>query len=170
MRIILAVLFAVGILLVVQCFTWFQASIPMAAVEQFMPERAEGKFALDVTLTFQAEPDPFDFDAVSLRIRRGDEVLLERREPVAAGRPVTIADLPNMTLGRNEFFVTASVPANEPNQEHAVRVRILRDGQPIARRTLWSAPGEPVQGIVVVDLPGEDPSANPAEDTHEKGS
>ncbi len=58
-----------------------------------------------------------------------------------------------MVTGRNEFFIRA-IPQDSTNPiARAIRVRILRDGQPLTDETLWSEPGDVVEGAVVVEVP-----------------
>ena len=58
-----------------------------------------------------------------------------------------------MVAGQNEFFVQAAPQDTTTARARAVRVRILRDGNPLADETLWSEPGEVVQGAVLVHVP-----------------
>ena len=99
MRIIAATVLAVGILVVVQSYVWFQAGVPMAAVERYVPPPATGKFAVEITLTFDAEPDAFDFDSVSLKVSRGGETLLD---PLLQGRFIEFSHTTSVRQG-DEF-------------------------------------------------------------------
>ena len=127
---------------------------------------AAGIFTLDLTLTFDAGPDPFALDvdnAPSLLVEfRGQEMLRETGN-VPAGQPIVIAPVRDVVQGKNEFFVKAVPADSNADVSRAVRVRILRDGQPISDSTLWSEPGLPVQGKVDLVVPA---SAAPS-DAHE---
>jgi hypothetical protein len=45
-------------------------------------------------------------------------------------------------------------------------VRVLRGGEAVGDETLWSAPGEPVEGVVAVEVERE-PSESEDEHAHE---
>jgi hypothetical protein len=163
MRPILALLLVVAILGGVQAYMTFQASLPAARPVQQIEAKAEGVFTADVTLTFDAEPDVFSLEPTSVLVLfRGTE-LLRKDATVKAGTPLLISDIPGMAEGRNEFYVKATPPEDETDQSRAVRVRVLRDGIPVAEHTLWSEPGTPVEGAVQIDVP----RATQAEEHHD---
>jgi hypothetical protein len=118
---------------------------------------AEGKFTLEVTLSFDAGADSaFSLDpskSTAVRVQfRGREVL-RVDEPVSAGTALRVEDVEEIVPGANEFYVEAH-PANAALPvAHAARVRVFRDGHPIADETIWSEPGLPVQGTVRVEVP-----------------
>jgi hypothetical protein len=119
-------------------------------------------FAVEITLTFDAETDPFFTDQpTSLRVMLGQIELLRRSDRIEAGSTLRIEPVASVAQGRNEFYVEA-VPSSEATTgARAVRVRVLRDGEAVADQTLWAEPGEPVAGPVVVDVPrraGEHPA------------
>jgi hypothetical protein len=151
MRLLIALLLASAILGGVQLFMWFQASVPAPRVISFVAAPAEGRYSLELTLTFDAEPDAFDFDMASLRVSRQGKVVLLRTQRLPAGTPILIEDLPGIVEGRNEFFVSVFVPDDGLAQMRAVRLRLLLDGQFVSEQTLWSPPGEPVQGTLVLE-------------------
>jgi hypothetical protein len=119
--------------------------------------RAEGTFNVEVMLSFDAGVDSaFSLDpakSTAVRVRfRGSE-LLRVDQPVTAGTTLRVEDVEGIVSGANEFFIEAQ-PANQGfGAAHAARVRIFRNGHPIADSTLWSEPGLPVQGVVRVDVP-----------------
>ena len=122
---------------------------------------ARGTFAVDITLTFDAEADSFFADEpTSLLVRLGQTELLARADFVPAGTPLLIDPVPNIVQGRNEFYIQVIPRSEAEARSHAVRVRVLRDGQTIADETLWAEPGDPVTGRIVIDVParagGED--------------
>jgi hypothetical protein len=179
-----------AILAIVAGYMKFQAAVarpPATIVEK----TAEGKFDVELTLTFDAGADAFSLGGESLVVSFRDRKLIEKTEPIAAGTPLVIRDVQGIVAassgessddasstdassaddaasaaGRNEFYIKAT-PA-EPDREtdefaldespssrpvsRAVRVRILRDGVPIGDQTLWSEPGQPVEGVAAVEV------------------
>lgn len=120
-----------------------------------LPKAADGVFSLDVTLTFAAGPDPFALDladAPSLLIQLQGRDLMRKAEIVSAGEKLTVDGIEDIVQGANEFYVQATPQASNA-VSRAIRIRVLRDNVAIAEQTLWSAPGEPVQGAVIVDVP-----------------
>ena len=106
-------------------------------------------------MTFAAGPDPFALDldnAPSLLVTFRGRELLRITEEIPAGEPVRIEDVEGVVAGANEFFVAASPTSTDAAVARAIRVRILRDGATVAEQSLWSDPGESVDGIVVVDV------------------
>jgi hypothetical protein len=125
---------------------------------------AAGIFSLDLTLTFDAGPDPFALDlddAPSLLVEFRGQQLLRETGSVPAGQPIVIAPIRGVDQGKNEFFVKAVPADSNVDVSRAVRVRVLRDGEPISESTLWSEPGLPVQGKVDLVVPA---SAAPSDD------
>jgi len=104
----------------------------------------KGEFHLEVTPTFAAEPDPFSLDldkgseAAALLVRfRGQEVL-RKQERLEAGVPLRSARVTGLVSGRNEFFVEIHPPLSQAGLAQAVRVRLLRDHEPLLEHTLWT--------------------------------
>ncbi len=119
-------------------------------------QTASGSFSVDITLTFDAAPDSFAVDpsrAAALLVLFHGKELLRATEPVSAGQPVRIEPIEGMLAGENEFFVHAAPSDADALLARGLRVRVLRDDLPIAEQSLWSEPGEVVQGIVVVSVP-----------------
>lgn len=153
MRPLFALVTALLILGIVQAFVTFQAGIRAPRSVTTIEHVAQGKFSVDVTLTFDAAADEFSLEpAAVVVLHHGKEILLHK-EPVPAGQSLVAADVPDVVAGRNEFYVKAAPAESDAGASHAVRVRILRDGLPVADETLWSAPGEPVEGTVMIDVP-----------------
>ena len=119
-------------------------------------ERASGKFSLEIALTFDAGGD----DAFALEAAQSTSVLVQMRgrdllrleETVAAGTPVAVEDVQGIVAGANEFYVDVRPSAEALAAAHAVRVRVLRDGNPLAEQILWSEPGLPVRGTVRIEI------------------
>ena len=66
---------------------------------------------------------------------------------------MVLQDVPRIQPGVNSFFVRCTPSASEGDVARALRLRVLRDGDPIADSTLWSAPGAPCEGVVEVKVP-----------------
>lgn len=134
-------------------------------------EAAEGKFSVDVTLSFSpATSDPFAVateraekkPVVVVRLNGSD--LLSALEAPPAGELISIEKVDGVNIGENEFLVEADPPLSEANRAHAVRVRVLRDGQPIAEQTTWSEPGTRLVARFRLNVPAAKPAA---EHTHD---
>ncbi len=127
----------------------------ISAPPKLLPSAA-GRFAIDVTLSFAAGPDPYALESDNapslLVLFRGQEILRENTilEP---GAIVRRDDLDSVAVGANEFFLRATPQDSNSLAARAVRLRVYRDGHPIAQQTLWSEPGGAVEGAVVVDVP-----------------
>lgn len=175
MRPLLAILIAASILGAVGAYMAFQANLPEADDVRQLARPAAGKFAIEITLTFDPQPDAFGFDAQTKAIVRfGPRDLLGDGMKLTAGQPNILDDVPDVKVGRNEFYVEfrggdvslagedgfsfgqeSNTGGFENLVSRAVRIRVLRDGVPVdgAETTLWSEPGQPVAGLVVVDVP-----------------
>ena len=143
----------------------FVASIPYA--QWRLPEReAAGVFAIEVTLTFDAGPDIYTFDETSAEVRFEGRNLLQETETIRAGEPIVISPVAGIAAttadreGRNELLVSVSgeesppdefsAGANQANVQRAraIRVRVLRDGEPLADETYWSEPDGRITGTL----------------------
>lgn len=127
---------------------------------------AAGVFSVELTLTFNAGPDPFGLDrdnATAVEVMFRGQPLLRETGTVEAGTPLVVSPVQGVVEGPNEFFVSATPLDENTGLAHALRVRILRDGVPIAEQTLWSAPGQPVRGPVAVSVARE---PNESTETH----
>jgi len=126
---------------------------------------AAGQISLEITLTFPAGADPFAIDADDspslLVVFQGNE-LLRVTESIEPGETIRIDDVPNVTVGINEFYVRAS-PRDLDESPRAIRVRVLGDNHPLAEESIWSQPGTLVEGTVVVPI--ESMPETPAEAT-----
>ncbi len=110
--------------------------------------QAVGKFSLDVTLSFSpAASDPFAVATdeaekkPALLVQLNGREVLRVADAVPAGDLIAREDVSGIVEGENEVLVEADPPLEDANRAHAVRVRVLRDGQPIAEQTSWSEPG-----------------------------
>ena len=152
MRPLAAILLAVLILGSVKAYMLFERSLPPPMVVSTVQQSAAGKFSVDVTLTFDAAADEFALEPLSVVIELQGQELFRSREPVPADRPIVLEDVPRVVEGRNSFFLKVTPADSDFNSERAVRVRVLRDGEPVSEQTLWSEPGGVVEGIVNVDV------------------
>lgn len=145
---------------------------PMVAPD-YRPVVVGGEFSADLTLTFAAGPDPFALDvndAPSVLLQFQGEDVLRIVEMVAPGEPILVEQIEGIVAGRNEFFVQVSPQDLDANVARAVRIRISRDQMPIADQTLWSPAGEPVEGVIVIDVPRRGNEATAAVSTPEVAS
>ena len=154
MRPILAILVAVTILgglslyMSVRRSAWAGRSTPVIEI-------APGRFDVEVTLTFEAGPDPFALsatDAPSLSVLLAGTELLRETDTIESGKRQTIQDVQGLEVGTNEFLVQANPADTSGDLSRALRVRILRDLIPVADQTIWSEPGQRVEGVILVDL------------------
>lgn len=129
-------------------------------------ETVAGVFFIELTLTFDAGPDAFAFEVDSapsiLVLFKGEEIL-KQTEPVAAGTPIVVKPIEGIEPGLNEFFVEVSAQDQISIVTRAVRLRAFRDDNLIAEQSLWSEPGEPIQGTMTLDVEG-DPNRESADD------
>lgn len=140
---------------------YLERRAPPPPPEAYVERHAEGVYALEVTPSFGVAPNVFELDlgdgsgkpALVVKLK-GKEVLRETKK-LEAGMPVLVAPLDDVVIGLNEFYVTANPPSETINRANAVRLRVLRDGQPLsgAERTLWSVAGTAVDGTFTLDVP-----------------
>ena len=129
---------------------------------------AKGVFAVEVTASFSAEPDPFALDTGKAKpaglVVRVNGVEAIRAANVRPGEALRAEPVKAVLEGKNELFIEASPPQDQINRSHAIRVRILRDGEPVAERTFWSEPGTPIATAFPLEVPA---TAAPAKDEHD---
>lgn len=153
MRHLLVLAIAVVTLGSVQALSMFQASLPSPPPVQTADRAAVGAFSLDLTPTFDCGLDSFGQDPASVFVRLHDHDLLKLQEPCPAGIPLRIPDVTGVKVGKNSFYLRLA-PADESWEvERAARIRVHRDGALIAEQTLWGGPGEPVEGVLEIDIP-----------------
>lgn len=156
----------------VALYAHFVESLPPLPRAGDVLEPAKGKFDVEITLTFDAQADSaFVLEPTSVLVSLGGKELINTSQTFRAGQPVVIQDVPNVKTGENEFWV--EVHCGETSDElsdafslgnsnssrnattpvaRAVRVRVFRDGVPVAEQTLWSEPGQPVEGRMTVTV------------------
>lgn len=136
-----------------------------ANVPVFRQVQSESFYALEVTATFKVQPDPFSLrtenssDPAALSVRIGEREILRRAE-VEAGVPVRVKPVPSMVLGTNEFFVEANMPLELTGKNLALQIKLIRDGLPVAEKTMWSEGGNRIAGTFSVNLDKDHESKN----------
>ena len=126
------------------------ANVPVRDIEI-----AAGRFDVELTLTFDVSPDEFSLDAntaPSLLVVMEGQELLRETSTLTSGYPIVVEDVQGIATGANEFFVRATPAGTSAQLVRGLRVRILRDGHPISEQSIWSDPGQPVEGIVRVNV------------------
>jgi len=113
--------------------------------ELMVQRTPEGRFGLDITLSFTAQPDSFGVDTdekpTSLLVRLNGKEILRRDDEVAAGIPVLVEPVRGLVEGVNEFYVESSPPSGEAPRAQAVRLRCFRDGKELTEHTYWTEAG-----------------------------
>lgn len=171
---------------VVYGYAAFVSSLPTVQREEFVQEQAVGKFEIEVTLTFTAQPDWGDYENRSFYIlasrRAGDKsdrAIVSYKKPIPPGEPLLFNVEGSVVQGTNQFDVFAGVgdeelsataadafgaydeePAETASfsQQRAMRIRILKDGAPLSDTTLWSQPGQPIRDSITLVVSDEDPT------------
>ena len=153
MRPLLALAIVIGILGSVAAYMKFQAAHQVVA-EAPQEKAAKASYNLEVTLTFDAAADAFALqDATSLLVTFRGYAILKKTEPVIAGESLKVEDVAGIVEGRNEFFLQATPSDTGGASQHAARVRILQAENVVAEQTMWSPAGEPVQGLLTLEVP-----------------
>ena len=121
--------------------------------------QAPGDFTVEVTLSFDAGPDEFSLDetdAPSLLLQLNGVEVLRRADTIPAEEsPLRIQSVDGLVVGRNEFYLEVSPADTSSIQPRAVRVRVFKDGTPIAKETLWPEPGDVIQGTIALEVVSE---------------
>ena len=159
MRPILALLLAVAI---IGGMKLFLAATGDKNVQRNQPVVVEaiGDFELDVQLTFDAGPDPFsvvtndDDPAPSLIIEHQGKTVLKKTGAVPAGE-ILHPKVSGIVAGVNEFYIAATPQDSGSLVPGAIRVRVIRDGVPIGKSWIDAEPGERIEGVVKINVPGQ---------------
>ncbi|MFP6753016.1 MAG: hypothetical protein VB855_15145 [Pirellulaceae bacterium] len=175
----------------VKAYTSFVSSATGRDHGQFQETDAEERFHLELTLSFDARGDAFNPESVLLKLH-GGRILLQIEEPLPAGTVLVVDPVEGIVVGTNEFYLkvatgeddsdaaafslstedapaesTAAAGLEGSDKSRAVRIRVFQDDQPIAERTIWSEPGQAVDGIVTIQVSA---AAGPADEhTHQEG-
>ncbi|MBW3598857.1 MAG: hypothetical protein KY475_16480 [Planctomycetes bacterium] len=160
MRPLLAILISFLIFAAVGSYLRLAEALRVAQAKLASPEDVEvvveDEFDLEITLTFDAGADnafalaPTQSAAVLVRFRNREVLRID--EPVPAGTPLRVEGIGGVVEGANELYVEAHPAAQGLPVAHAARVRVFRNGVPIAEKTLWSEPGLPVTGTIRIDV------------------
>lgn len=162
MRPLLAI--AVWVILVGGLSWYMQTRQEVAAVQSFQPTALETRLTLEITPSFAMEPDPFALQvderdrAVALLVRLNGRDVLKKTEKLTDGSRIVVDDIQGLVEGRSEFYVEAYPLLSEASQSHAVRIRVKREGQTIAERTLWSEPGSRIAATFSLEIRSNRPS------------
>lgn len=172
MRPLLALIVSLLVLGTVQAYMEFVESLPEFEIEEPVETKATGVFRLELTLSQDARPDPFEPTSLLVTLPRQDGYeVLRREDVVSCTTPVVIDSLAGFQAGENELFVMVGVGDagfGEPGEAGpglsaaAIRVQLYRDHVILNDETLWAAPGEPIQGKVLISIP-DTPSQGEAE-------
>ena len=155
------ILAAVVVAVILGGLQLYMQSRPQAATAtSYQPAKATGQFDIQVTLTFDAAPDPFAFDAdnaVSLLLRLHGQDVLRRTDEVPAGSPLRIRNVNGVIAGPNEFFLEAIPRDTGQAVSQAIRIQIFRDDVQIGDQTFWSRAelGSHIVATIIVDTPNE---------------
>jgi hypothetical protein len=115
-------------------------------------------FALEVTTTFDLEPDPFalktdtESTAPALLIRVNGKEAFRRNDRVDRGVPFRLEPVPALIQGHNEIYLEANPPMENADRSLAVRVRVFRGLTPVADQSIWSESGSTVATTFRVDI------------------
>jgi len=165
----------------VKAYTSFVSSATGRDHGQFQETDAEGRFHLELTLSFDARGDAFNPESVLLKLH-GGRILLQIEEPLPAGTVLVVDPVEGIVVGTNEFYLKVATGEDDTDAAAfslstedapvestaaAVRIQVFQDDQPIAERTIWSEPGQAVDGIVTIQVSA---AAGPADEhTHQEG-
>ncbi len=175
MRIFYVVL--IWVLLVGGVALYMDARATAAPLQEFIREEAQGRFILEITPTFSAEPDPFGLDLdgsgkTALLLQLDGKEILKRSDTLTAGEVIRLDPVPGLKIGVNEFFLEANPPSELSSRSHAVRVRILkvyREGdppEPVGEYSVWSDPDMSVTTTFELKIKIEDDSKGNQKDPH----
>ena len=118
--------------------------------------RGAGEYSVELTLTFDAGKDEFGLDAEgdapSVLLQLHGQTLLQRIDHVPSSATLEVKPVEGIVVGENEFYLQVAPADLLSLVPRAARIRVLRDGIPLAERTLWSSPGEIVQGILAIQV------------------
>ncbi len=125
---------------------------------EIAPVSADARYDVELTLTFDAQPDPFalvsdDSEAPPVvTVRLNDRNVAEMREGLPPGTPWVQTNIDGVVVGANELYIEAIPPVEQTDVRHAVRLRILQDNEVLADRTFWSDGGANVTGVLGFEI------------------
>jgi hypothetical protein len=124
-----------------------------------LPEKV---YALEVTPSFVLESDPFALNIDSrkgspaLLVRLGEHIILKVDDPLTSYETYKVEPLHGLIIGENEIYIEASPPLNHISTQNALRIQIIKNGYPLAEKTIWSPPGSKVSGTFQFTLKADD--------------
>ena len=175
-------LLAVGVIVValgsVQAYITFVGSVTGGKYGRIELTAAEGRFHVNLTISFNARATVFEPESVLFKLH-GGRTLLQIEEPVPAGTVLTIDPVEGIVEGENEFYLkvatgdveieedaafslstddtlaesTAAAGPGGADKSRAVRIQVFRNDQLIVEKTIWSEVGQAVDGTVTVVVP-----------------
>lgn len=151
-------------------YLYMQSRQEPREIREFAQKAAEGVLALSITPAFEAVPDPFALQVAgspapaSISLMLNGQSVLHRTSPAEAGAEIAMDQAQGLVVGPNEFYLAAYPSLEASTRANAVRVRVLRDGRPIADRTFWSEPGTPVAEAFQIEI--EEQAESKADDSH----
>lgn len=141
----------------------------LAPMKNHTQAHATGLYRLDITSTFTAKTDPFalniegDDSSSAVVIQLGGHDIFKTNETIEAGRAITITPLPDLKVGKNEFYIEISPPLDQAQQAQAVRIRLFQDDRLIQQKSFWSEPGERLVGtftVAIAEQPAQENSGH----------
>ena len=115
-------------------------------------------YTVEVTATFDLEPDPFALtlddsdEPPSLRVTLQGKEIIEETKDLTAGIPLRSEAVSGLREGINEFYVEAAVPKEYSGKSAALRIRLLLKDRPVAEKTIWSDGETGIAGVFRADL------------------
>lgn len=134
---------------------YMQQRTAQEAASDYVQQEALGILSVTLTPSFEPQPDPFALqidNAAAVRLTLNGQEILHQTKPSAPGNPIVIENASGLVEGKNEFYLEAYPPLDSAMHSHAIRLQVLRDGEPIADRTFWSAPGNPIAETFLVEI------------------
>jgi hypothetical protein len=131
-------------------------------------QEASGNFAVEITTTFDVEPDPFALRtdsgtaAPAMLVRINGQDVLRQAEKVERGMPIRLEPVPALIQGHNELYIEANPPMDQTAQSLAMRVRVFQGNQPVADQSIWSEAGSKIAAALPVEIqPEKTPEKQP---------
>lgn len=152
-------------------FLKFRASLPTPEIVENVRVDAQSVYSISITLTFDAQGDAFSPLALRVSLDGVEEPLYESNTTIAAGVPILISPVAGIKVGVNELLVEVGsgsgfAAASQQQTANAIRVQVLANEEVIIEQTLWSEPGNTINGLIVLDVP-ENAAASASPTEHE---
>ena len=119
---------------------------------------ADADYTVEVTATFDLEPDPFALtlddrdDPPVLRVALEGKDIVRETKNLPAGIPLRSKAVTGLREGINEFYVEAAVPEEDSGKSAALRIRLLTGDRSVAEHTIWSDGDVVIAGVFRADL------------------